>query len=85
MKKGIQTYLLILILALIAGGKVLSQEQPFKVERAAFSSRSYNEYAPVILNNAIVFRADKKVSMGPRAFCAAVTGFDTPVIEGIIG
>ncbi|MCK4750269.1 MAG: hypothetical protein KAT15_24605, partial [Bacteroidales bacterium] len=63
MKIEKQTYNLIVVLALVAGTALQAQEQPFKVERAAFSDRSFNEYAPVLLNGNIVFRSDKRLNV----------------------
>ncbi len=63
MKIGKETYYLIIVLALMAGTALHAQEQPFKVERAAFSDRSFNEYAPVLLNGNIVFRSDKRLNV----------------------
>ena len=63
MKIGNQAYYLIIVLALVAGTALQAQEQPFKVERATFSNRSFNEYTPVILNGNIVFRSDKPLNV----------------------
>ncbi len=63
MKNGIRIYYLILILSLMARITLLAQKQPFKVERAPFSNRSFNEYAPVLLNGNIVFRSDKRLKV----------------------
>ena len=64
MKRGIRTYSLILLLAVLAGTKAtFAQEQPFKVERAPFSNRSYDEYSPVLYNNSIIFRSNKRLNV----------------------
>jgi hypothetical protein len=56
------TYGLILILIILAGKTSYAQEQPFKVERAPFSNRTYDEWAPVLINGDIVFRSNKRLS-----------------------
>ncbi|MFC2115336.1 PKD domain-containing protein [Bacteroidota bacterium] len=54
---------MILILAALAGSPIFAQEQPFKVERAPFSNRSYDEYSPVEYNGNIVFRSNKRLNV----------------------
>lgn len=63
MKRRIRTYGLILTLLTAAALVSSAQEQPFRVERAPFSSRTYNEYSPVLLNGNIVFRSDKRLTV----------------------
>jgi len=64
MKRGIRTYSIIMLLAVLAGAEeTFAQEQPFKVERAPFSNRSYDEYSPVLYNNSIIFRSNKRLNV----------------------
>ncbi len=66
MRKGIKTYYLIVSLLVLAGTTVYAQDQPFKMERAPFSDRLYDEFAPVIYNGNIVFRSNKPESVRSR-------------------
>ncbi len=63
MRKGMRTYHTILLLAMFAGTGLHAQEQPFRVERAPFSSRSYDEYSPVFLDSMIIFRSNKRLNV----------------------
>ena len=56
------TYYLIPLLFLLFSCGVMAQEEIYVIERAPFSSRSYNEDAPVIYQGGIVFTADKRIS-----------------------
>jgi hypothetical protein len=63
-----QTYNLVLSLLVfggtIPGGTIArAQEQPFKVERAPFSDRKYDEYSPVFFDGGIVFRSNKRMNV----------------------
>ncbi len=62
MLKRLLTYN-ILILAALAGTLSYAQEQPFIVERAPFSNRSYDEYSPVFYDGNIVFRSNKRLNV----------------------
>jgi hypothetical protein len=57
-----RTYYLVLAFAILAEHAGFAQEQPFVAERAPFSNRSYNEYSPVVLDSAIILRADKQLN-----------------------
>ncbi len=59
----LSTYCLLFLLVLTAGTACYSQEQPFKLERAPFSNRSYDEYSPVLYNGNIVFRSNKRLNV----------------------
>jgi len=41
---------------------LVGQEEIYKVERAAFSSRAYDEYTPVLYNGDIIFSANMRIS-----------------------
>ncbi|MCK4747106.1 MAG: PD40 domain-containing protein, partial [Bacteroidales bacterium] len=57
-----RTYNIVLLLATLAGTAAYAQEQPFVVERAPFSNRSYNEYSPILYNGNIIIRSDKRLN-----------------------
>ena len=61
MKRHLTCKLLSFLLFLFSSG-VMAQEEIYRVERAPFSSRSYNEDAPVLYQGGIVFTADKRIS-----------------------
>jgi hypothetical protein len=63
MYRGRSTYCLIILLLVLAGATSYAQDYPFKVERAPFSDRMYDEFAPVILNGNIVYRSNKPESV----------------------
>jgi len=54
MLTGIRPYHLILSMLIISGSLTHAQEQPFKVERAPFSDRKYDEYSPVFYDGSTV-------------------------------
>jgi len=56
MKKG--TFALVLVL-LFAGGVLLAQEQPYTITRSAFSTDTYDEFAPVFYRGGLVFSTDR--------------------------
>ena len=61
MKRHLTYKLLPLLFFLVSSG-VMAQEEIYVLERAPFSSRSYNEDAPVLYQGSIVFTADKRIS-----------------------
>ncbi|MBA7569842.1 hypothetical protein ES708_11584 [subsurface metagenome] len=63
MTKRILTYTLILVLAALAGTNAFAQEQTFRMERAPFSNRSYDEYSPVLYNGNIILRSNKRLNV----------------------
>ncbi len=63
MLRRIPAYCLILTAILATGNPLHAQEQPFKMERASFSNRSYDEYSPVLYNGNIVFRSNKRLNV----------------------
>ena len=56
MKK--RTFALVLVL-LFAGGALPAQEQPYKITKSAFSTDTYNEFAPVFYKGGLVFCTDR--------------------------
>jgi hypothetical protein len=62
-----QKYKFLACLLILPPAMALAQEMPYKVERAPFSSRSYNEFAPVVFDGSIVFRSDKRVTGSRRS------------------
>ncbi len=85
MKKGL-TYIWILFL-LFSGLYQGQAQELFTVERAAFSTREYYEYAPIPFQGNIVFTAEKrikfgKISTGERNQFAANLFMVRPLGEG---
>ena len=56
MKK--RTFALVLVL-LFAGGALPAQEQPYTITKSAFSTDTYNEFAPVFYKGGLVFCTDR--------------------------
>ncbi len=56
--------ILLIILILLPGGQIISQESPpmYKIEVMSFSDASFNDIAPVIYNEGVLFCSDRRFS-----------------------
>ena len=64
--KEFKYHIAALFLTLFIAGPLVAQDEEvaaYSVERAAFSERGYDEYAPVLYQNSIVFSANKRMNV----------------------